>query len=85
MTTEKLLTTRSSSHGHFADNANMTKNVMDIVEQAPNWGAADATIKVAVFMIVHKLSRAMCGDPLFADHWQDIQGYAKLVEGTCTK
>jgi hypothetical protein len=30
-------------------------------------------------MIVDKISRIVCGDPDFVDHWRDIAGYATLV------
>ena len=38
-----------------------------------------AAIHEAVEMICHKLGRIANGDPLYADSWDDIAGYAKLV------
>jgi len=36
---------------------------------------------LALEMISLKLARIICGDPNFADHWDDIAGYAELGKG----
>ena len=42
-------------------------------------------------MILLKIARIICGDPTYADHWDDIAGYAmlgkgiKFVEDPCSK
>lgn len=79
--TESILSERAGQHGNFADNANLATELMSIVEDSPNADAvtADPTIKVGIFMILHKLARALSGDLRYVDHWDDIAGYAKLV------
>ena len=39
--------------------------------------------KQALFMIQHKVARIIAGSSNVADHWHDIQGYAKLAEDRC--
>ena len=85
MSTEKLIETRSTTHGKFPDNAQVTECVMDIFRETLGWQKAPGFVKVAVFMIVHKISRALNGQLLFDDHWKDVQGYAKLVEEQCNR
>ena len=74
-----ILTERKSSHGKFADNARLTCELIKVVEKSPNIHTAPDEVRVATFMILHKLARAFSGDLLFDDHWKDIAGYATLV------
>ena len=85
MNTEELVQTRMGTHGSFPDNAQTTEWVMDIFRETRGWQKAPAFVKVAVFMIVHKISRALSGQLMFDDHWKDVQGYAKLVEDQCNE
>jgi hypothetical protein len=39
-----------------------------------------ATHRETFEMIAHKIGRALAGDFNFADHYTDIQGYARLIE-----
>jgi hypothetical protein len=78
-----LLCGRETTHGSYYDNAYCTERAMSVFRKMPQWADLSPTTTLAVFMIVHKLSRAVCGQELFDDHWKDIQGYAKLVELTC--
>lgn len=74
-----LLQQRHSTHGRFEDNAQATELLMEVLRATPNYKDAPDTVKVASFMIVHKLARAFSGDLLFDDHWKDIAGYATLI------
>ena len=77
---ENTLKQRHSTHGEFTDNSKLTEDIMDLLRQSPCWNNLPAFVKVGVYMIIHKLSRAMHGDAFFYDHWKDIQGYAKCIE-----
>lgn len=85
MNTPELIQTREASHGKFEDNAALTVEIMECYRKSPHWNTAPPTVKVAVYMIVHKMSRALSGSVLFDDHWKDVQGYASLVENICPK
>lgn len=80
MELESTLKQRHGTHGEFRDNAQVTEDIMDILRAAPQWKHMPAFSKTAIYMIVHKLARIVCGDFSFDDHWKDIQGYAKISE-----
>lgn len=77
---DQTLNQRQNVHGDFAENSEVTEHLMETIRCAPNWNKLDPVKRTALFHIAHKIGRIMCGDPEFADHWHDIQGYAKCVE-----
>lgn len=84
MTTESLLAERGKTHGDFADHAAVTQALKHEIECAviarTNRGQPLLTDgqREALDMIAHKIGRILAGDPDFADHWDDIAGYALL-------
>jgi uncharacterized protein DUF6378 len=75
--TEALLAERGKTHGKFEDHAHYAQELKRII----SWEAHKFTDeqREALAMIAHKIGRIMAGDPNFADHWDDIAGYARLV------
>jgi hypothetical protein len=45
-----------------------------------NWDVLDHVKREALEHIATKIGRILSGDPNHRDHWEDIQGYARLVE-----
>lgn len=82
---DALVNERGKTHGDFAEMAEITQQLKDVLRASPNWASAPAFVCEGSDMIVHKLARALCGDWNFKDHWVDVQGYAKRVEERCTK
>jgi hypothetical protein len=80
--TEQILAERPATHGRFEDNSRITCDIMQVLQQSPNWKLASPTIKVGTIMIVHKLARAFSGDLNHPDHWLDVAGYASLISDT---
>lgn len=80
---QETLQERESTHGRFEDNAALTEELMKLIRGSNNWQHIPPIFKVALFMICHKIARALSGDFQFDDHWKDIQGYAKLIEDYC--
>lgn len=82
-----LLTGRGKTHGAFADHAECTQLLKEVlVEQQAKRkrrGQPDLDHKQreALEMILHKIGRIVAGDPDFQDHWDDIAGYAKIANG----
>lgn len=70
---------RGGTHGEFEVNSQITEDIMDVLRASPNWKQLPAFARSGIYIIVHKLARAVSGDYSFLDHWHDIQGYAKLV------
>lgn len=79
--TEALLNERGKTHGDFRDHADTTQRLKHVFTQGcqPTLHKLSVVQREAVDMILHKLGRIAAGDPNFADHWDDIAGYAKLV------
>ena len=77
--TQLLLTTRSHAHGNYATTAKITMQTLNVWMDSPNWYLLDYTQQDALDMIARKVARILCGDPKEADHWRDIEGYARLA------
>jgi len=76
---EAILKTRDDTHGDYNDTAAAAQKVKDILRSYPNWSRLDAPKREAIDLIATKLGRIIAGNFNFADHWNDIAGYAKLV------
>jgi hypothetical protein len=77
---QETLDERQSTHGDFADHARVTQMLKTVIQNQPGWKNLNAMQRESLDMIVHKIGRILAGNPNHADHWHDIQGYAKLIE-----
>lgn len=82
MKTEEILNAREKTHGDFEEVGKTTEALTSIITEShsENRKITDAQI-LALKMIALKMARIMRGDPNFADHWDDIAGYAMLGKG----
>lgn len=78
-TLSDLLKDRKMTHGDFTDHARISQNLKNQVRGEPGWNSMRDIQKEAIEMILHKIARAVAGDPDFHDHWDDISGYAKIT------
>jgi hypothetical protein len=74
-----FLPERRKSHGDFDQVAGCTQKQKEAFRTYPSWPRMSPAQKEGAEMIVHKLCRALCGDPNHKDHWLDIAGYATRV------
>jgi hypothetical protein len=49
------------------------------MRQSSGWDHLGNEHAEALEMIAMKIARILSGNPNFADHWEDIEGYARLV------
>lgn len=83
--TAELLAERKQTHGEYRDDARaamrLKDNLADEINRRVVRGQAPLIDiqRHALDMILHKIARIVTGDAWFKDHWDDIQGYAKLV------
>ena len=77
---KNTLDERGSRYGKFEDNADITQELVRVIERAPNYSKLTNQHVEAFHMIFYKISRAVCGDPNYVDNIHDIVGYAKLLE-----
>lgn len=80
MNIEEILANRGQRYGTFADNAETTQAIKQILHENPGWDNLSFAQAEALEMIAHKMSRIVNGDANYADSWTDIIGYARLVE-----
>ena len=80
-TLESMLDERGKRYGVFTGHAEVTQALKSVMrfelEQRSRLLKADQ--QEALDMIAHKIGRIINGDPDYADSWDDIAGYAKLV------
>lgn len=73
-----ILADRGSRYGDFTMHACITQHLKSVA--AGYYRPSLIPIhKEALDMIFHKIGRILNGDPNYADSWDDIAGYAKLV------
>jgi hypothetical protein len=84
-TTEGLLDVRGQTHGNYSNTSKYTQQLKTVAYGAyferrqRNQPALTNQQKESLEMILLKCGRILSGDPSFADHWDDIAGYAKLA------
>lgn len=75
----QLLQARGNTHGEFSVNSAVTQDLKRTMRAAPNWNELTAFEAEALEMIAHKIGRILTGNPHLNDHWDDIEGYARLA------
>lgn len=70
---------RGLRHGALEDYSVRYEEIMHALEGSGNWPKLSAGQRTGLRQIVHKIARILTGNPDFADHWEDIAGYAEAV------
>lgn len=78
---DSILDERGKQYGRFEDHARVTQALKDALYEHLRERdiALSADQYEALDMICHKIGRIVNGNPDYADSWDDIAGYAKLV------
>lgn len=79
---DELLKTRGSSHGDWDETARLAQMFKRVVRSANKWPELGPNHQEALDLITLKVARVLSGNPDFAEHWDDIIGYASLVART---
>lgn len=90
MSAEDILNEREKTHGDFGQYSELRTLIADaLVEFMCKHKIKRAKLNdvqlTAINSIISKMCRIFCGDPNFADHWDDIAGYARLGKGASSK
>lgn len=81
----ELTSERFGTHGNFEDNARVAQTLKNYfrIEAAKRAARGQKPLSFrqmdALDMIAAKVGRIFAGDPYFADHWDDIAGYAHIA------
>lgn len=78
-----LTATRQTTHGDFRTNARISQKLKAVVRSYDGWEHLDDVEKESVDMICLKLSRIISGKSLERQHWEDVEGYARLAVREC--
>lgn len=81
LTTDTLLKERQETHGNFAEVAEKATHLQSYLTTN---GVTTTSVEHALQMICVKLARITAGNPMCADHWRDIAGYAELAAQSIT-
>lgn len=79
----ELLAERHQTHGTFEDNANISQALKETMHRTPGWNSLSTIEREAMDMIALKFSRILSGKSMQQQHWEDVAGYARLVELKC--
>jgi hypothetical protein len=82
---DALLLQRGTTHGNFADNAKYGQALRALWRTADSWDRMPPEHREALDHLAGKLSRILSGQSDFADHWNDIEGYAGLAKKVCRR
>ena len=79
-TLDEVLTARNGVHGDFDDDASTSQDLKRVIRAGTNWEEMPAVHREALEQMMTKVGRILAGDFNHVDHWQDLQGYPRLVE-----
>ena len=74
-----LLGERQKSHGTYSEVSSICQAIKRTMRQSSGWDHLANEQAEALEMIAMKIARILSGNASFADHWEDIEGYARLV------
>lgn len=76
---------RGKTHGDFWQNADIAQTLKFEMRRQKGWVELTTVQKECLELISTKIARILAGDSNFADHWNDIEGYARLAKDRCSK
>ncbi|CAB5187354.1 hypothetical protein UFOVP165_35 [uncultured Caudovirales phage] len=79
MSIDQILNEREQTHGLYREVAGYAQAIKTLMRSSRNWDRLDVTQAQTLEVVADKVARILCGDPSFADHWQDGAGYFELV------
>ncbi len=80
MTVENTLENRNGCHGDYPQQAATAEALKNVMKAGKFWKMMTPVQRESLDIIAVKISRILTGNPNHADHWHDIQGYARLAE-----
>jgi hypothetical protein len=76
---EQTIAQRRGRYGPLIESGEVAMKLEDYLRSLPGWQNLAYDQREALAMVMHKISRIMCGDPDYDDSWIDIAGYAQNV------
>lgn len=79
---DNILSARGSTHGDYNETARLAQQLKRVVRSARCWDGLRDDQRESIDLITLKVARILSGNPEFAEHWDDIIGYAALIART---
>jgi len=76
---EQTIAQRRGRYGPLIESGEVAMKLEDYLRSLPGWERLAYDQREALAMVMHKISRIMCGDPDYDDSWIDIAGYVQNV------
>ena len=77
---DKILEDRGSRYGDFGIQSKTAQAIRDAFKASPNWKYLAPYMREGLDLVATKISRMLCGDPMYLDNVVDILGYMTLVK-----
>lgn len=75
----EVIQQRRGRYGPLIESGEVAMKLEDYLRSLPGWERLAYDQREALAMVMHKISRIMCGDPNYDDSWVDIAGYVQNV------
>lgn len=76
---DSTIADREAAYGGFKGQSRLAQSLKETVREHEGWKRLSPDKREAADMILHKIARAVNGNPDLFDTWHDIEGYAKLI------
>lgn len=78
---EATLVNRDQTHGDYREVASLYCGLKRVIgDYLHKTGKQIPTdVQMSLDMILVKIARIVAGNPLFHDHWHDVEGYSRLI------
>ena len=77
---DDILLDRSSTHGDYEKKCETIQAIKSSMRRDSfNWDVLPVDMQESLDMFATKIGRILHGDDECLDHWQDIEGYARLI------
>ena len=77
--TSEILEERGARYGNYLKQTQISSAIKNVIIDVVQFWDMESDQRDCLEMIAVKISRILNGDPNYADNWDDIAGYAKLV------
>lgn len=77
---DDILEDRGSRYGDFGVQAQTAQAIRKSFHLSPNWNTIPPYMREGLDLVATKISRMLCGDPMYMDNVIDILGYMTLVK-----
>ena len=76
---DKMIRQKEAAYGGMHRQGELSQELKGVLHDHEGWHKLTGGQQEALDMVMHKVSRIVCGDNLYIDSWRDIAGYAQVI------